>query len=103
MKYFLVKTDFDWSFKEGSVCNTDDHWRMPGINCPAHPRRNPTYLDGYCYPAADISRDPLLRRALLWGWDVLNKDVDWREQWKEPDKWRELETRVLAVLPYAVP
>ena len=103
MRYFLVKTDFDWSFKEDVECYTDDHWRMPGINCPIHPRRNPTYIDGYCYPAANVSQDSLLRRALRWGLDIPDKEVDWQEQWKEPDKWRELEARVLAVMPYAVP
>ncbi len=76
---------------------------MPGINCPVHPRVNPTFLDGHCYPAADFSGDPFLRRALAWGLDSPDKEVDWRAQWQEPSKWRELQQKLLATFPYPLP
>jgi uncharacterized protein YwqG len=103
MRFFLVKTDLDWAFKQGVQCQPDDRLRMPGLNCPGHPRLNPIYIDGHSYPAADLSRDPLLMRALRWGLDAHERELNWQERWKEPDRWRELEQRILAILPYPVP
>jgi len=100
MKFFLIKRDPDWSFQRGVQCYTDSQWRMPGIYCPAHPRVA-TYCEGYSYPAADF-KDAFLKRALRWGLDVPDKDSNWQEQFKQPDRWLELHQRLLAVLPYPV-
>jgi hypothetical protein len=100
MKYSLLKPDFDWSRQSAVHCYTESLWRMPGIYCPAHPN-NPTYIDGYSYPAADF-KDAFLKRALRWGLDTTEKDSDWQEQFKQPARWRELQRKVLAALPYPV-
>ena len=73
---------------------------MPGIYCPAHPS-TPTYIDGYSYPAADF-KDAFLKRALRWGLETPEKDSDWQEQFKQPARWRELQQKLLAALPYPV-
>ncbi|MGA2865130.1 MAG: double-CXXCG motif protein [Verrucomicrobiota bacterium] len=105
MKFFLVKHDFEWAFAHEAECHTERPWKMPGLDCPARCWNLTTYMEGYCYPAADFSKNPLLRRALRWAgaaW-LSDEEMRWREQWKEAEKWQELRQTLLAALPYEVP
>jgi hypothetical protein len=101
MNYFLLKSDFDWCWKNGVECYAESLWRMPGIYCPAHSKVS-TYIDGLSYPAADF-KDPQLKRCLQWG-DLHSTDeeLEWYEQWKQPEKWRALRQKLIRTLPYEV-
>jgi hypothetical protein len=104
MKFFQIKSDSAWELAHGVECLARSTWEMPAMQCPAQCRLLPTRVPGYCYPAADFAFDLFLWRALeRWGIPKPVEELQWQAQWRDSEKWLQLQDRVLSALPYSVP